>query len=162
MSRLVEHTQHDLLERENYLNTLLYRSFDAAILVGSHDWSRLTPVLRCLKIGGDGSSLIIAGSGDGIFTGYDRISHLSDSDIMTKVDVFLVGGDTSLSEGMLCHTATFILGILLEQKREKVVLSGEKDNLLKVVMFLRDLIIKDHDRYGQIHLYAVPLPQEVE
>ena len=169
MSRLIEHAQHDLLEGEDYLdNPSLRRSFfDAAILVGPQGWPRLSLALECLKIEERGlrfgsAALIILGGGDDVHTEYDRVCYgLSNKG--TKVDTFLVGGDILFSEdALLNYAATYILNILLVQGRREVALSGEKGSLLKVVIFLRDLIIKDHDRYGQIHLYAVPLPQEVE
>ncbi len=169
MSRLVEHAQHDLLEGEDYLyNPSLRRSFfDAVVLVGSQGWPRLSLALECLKIEERGlkfssAALIILGGGDDVHTEYDRVCYgLSNKG--TKVDVFLVGGDILFSEdGLPNYAAIYILNILLVQGRREVALSGEKDGLTKVVKSLRDLIIGDHDRYGQIHLYAVPLPQEVE
>jgi len=138
----------------------LYSS-DAVVLVGPQGWPRLSLALNYLMKERGPKTLIIFGSGDDVCTEYDRVSYLP----LKKrkgVDVILLGGDVLFSENMLPCATACILNILLAQGRRNVLLSGEKDGLTKVVKSLRDLIIGDHDRYGQINMYAAPLPQEVE
>ncbi len=165
MSRLVEHAQHDLLEGEDYLdNPSLRQQFDAAILVGSQGWPRMSSVLKCLKIEENSTLIIVGGKGDAC-TECDRLNYAPPNKNMAKLSMFLLlRGDSSLvNDKMLICTAACILNILLMWGRQEVVLSGEKDNLLKVVKCLRYLVLEDHDRYGRMNFYAVPLlPQEVE
>ncbi len=164
MSRLVEHAKKDLLEGEEFMkNQSLHRSFDAIILIGPQGRIRLSDFFKFLKIEKrgprfGGSTIIMVGGGEDIYKEYDCIGYELPIKCWDGVDVISLGGDILLSEGIFRYTVTYILKILSVQERREVVLSGREDELVKVVKSLRGLINEDHDRYGQISLYAVPSP----
>lgn len=169
--RLVEHAKENLLEGKDFMNNRsLHRSFDAAILIRLQGRIWLSDFLKFMKVEErgpkfGGSTIIMIGGGDETYKEYDCVNYELSIKDLGKIDIVSLGGDILLSEDTLSYTATYILNVLLVQGRREVLLGGEKDELVKVVKSLRGLINEDHDRYGQISLYAVPspaLPQEVE